>query len=80
MPKIKERGHGAREAHEVEIEIVEKFFRLPEDARLGVLRTLVPRTMASLGAERREGFLKDLEEELDRARRGKHTYDVRPGL
>lgn len=80
MPRIKERGHGAREAHAMEIEIVEKFFALPEDARLGVLRTLFPRTLGNLSAERREGFMKDLLEELERTRRGQHAYDIRPGL
>lgn len=80
MSKMRERGHGAQEAHAVEIEIVEKFFRLHEDARLGILRTIYPRAIASLPAEKRAAFLRQMDEDLRRAQHGQRPYDVRPGL
>lgn len=59
-------------------DIVTDLLKLPFDAQLGILRTIAPKIIHRLEANSREGFLRDLSEEIDRADRGEDTYDIRP--
>lgn len=58
-------------------DVVNDFFDLPEGAQLGVLRTVIPRALGALGVEQREGFLRVLRDEIDRAALGEDCYDLR---
>jgi hypothetical protein len=59
-------------------EVVNHIFELPFDAQLGVLRTIAPQIIGCLQGEQREGFMRDLEEEIENVARGGPPYDVRP--
>lgn len=58
--------------------IVDHLLALPTDAQLGVIRTCVPQIIASLDAHSRDGFLRDLNREIENAIAGGEPYDVRP--
>jgi hypothetical protein len=61
-------------------EVIDHIFELPFEAQLGVLRTIAPKILARMRAEEREGYLRDLNEEILRADRGEPTYDARPDV
>ncbi len=58
--------------------VVDHLLALPTDAQLGVLRTCAPQIVASLDAHSRDGFMRDLLHEIERAIAGGEPYDVRP--
>lgn len=58
--------------------VIDHLLALPTDAQLGVLRTCAPQIIASLDAHSRDGFMRDLNEEIERAIAGGEPYDVRP--
>ena len=59
-------------------QVVDHIFELPFEAQLGVLRTIAPRIIVCLQGEEREGFLRDLNDEIESVDRGGPPYDVRP--
>jgi uncharacterized protein (DUF2267 family) len=60
--------------------VVNELFSLSLQAQLGVLRTVAPKILARLHADGRAGFLRDLNEEVELAIRGRETYDLRSNL
>lgn len=58
-------------------EVVDDMLALPQQAQLGVLRTVAPRVLAELAPEEREGFMRALNEEMERVARGEPAYDIR---
>lgn len=60
------------------VDIVNDLLQLPFEAQLGVLRTIAPKIIHQLDKNTREGFLRDLNEEIERADRGEEPYDIRP--
>jgi protease I len=59
-------------------DIVSHIFELPFDAQLGVLRTIAPKILCRMAKDEISGYLRDLNDEIERAVRGEPTYDVRP--
>ncbi|MBI3184190.1 MAG: DUF2267 domain-containing protein [Myxococcales bacterium] len=59
-------------------DIVNDLLELPFDAQLGVLRTIAPKVIHKLDPQSREGFMRDLNDEIARADRGEEAYDIRP--
>lgn len=60
--------------------VLDDIYRLPFDAQLGVVRTVVPKLIARLQGEQREGFIRDLNEEIKKAERGEPSYDARTNI
>lgn len=58
-------------------DVVNDIFAMPVDAQLGILRTVVPKILARLKGPQLEGFLRDLQDEIDKADRGEPSYDMR---
>lgn len=58
-------------------DIVDHIFELPFESQLGILRTIAPKILGCLRGEEREGYLRDLNEEIRLAERGEPSYDVR---
>lgn len=63
-----------------EVDVIDRIFDMPQDAQLGILRTIAPKILASLPQMDLEGYLRDLQDEIDRALKGEQTYDLRPGM
>jgi hypothetical protein len=61
-------------------EVIDHIFELPFEAQLGVLRTIAPKILGRMRPDEREGYLRDLNEEILRADRGEPTYDARPDV
>lgn len=59
-------------------EVVDHIFELPFEAQLGVLRTIAPQIISCLQGDEREGFLRDLNDEIENVDQGGAPYDVRP--
>ncbi len=57
--------------------LADRALDLPRDARLGLLRTIVPKILADLDPEAQDAFLRDLGEELEHAEHGEPSYDIR---
>lgn len=69
---------GKHKPSETVKDVVDHVFELPFDAQLGILRTIAPRIIARLGDEQRDGFLRDLNLEIEIVVEGGAPYDVRP--
>jgi hypothetical protein len=69
---------GNREPSQAVTEVVDRILELPFDAQLGVLRTIAPQLIGRLGDLEREGFLRDLNLEIETVVEGGAPYDMRP--
>jgi uncharacterized protein (DUF2267 family) len=58
-------------------ELVDRVLALPFHTQLGLLRTIVPRILGRLEGEACGGFLRDLNDEIERWHRGEPAYDIR---
>ncbi|HEY3444785.1 MAG TPA: thiamine-binding protein [Myxococcales bacterium] len=57
---------------------VDEIQRLPREAQLGVVRTVVPQLLREMPLEQRAGYLRDLVAEIEGTLSGHSPYDVRP--
>ena len=64
------------EAHVRVAQLIDELLELPPEAQLGALRTLAPRILHRLSRERRQGFLRDLNQELEREDHGEPAHDI----
>ena len=65
--------------HAIE-DVVDRVFELSRDEQLRLLREVLPRLAEEIDPHSRDSFLRDLLSEVERARRGASTYDIRGSM